>query len=81
MTSEKFSNFQMSENGILRFRKRLYVPNVDNIREHILAEAHSTPYSMHPGATKMYRDLIMHYWWPGMKRDVAQFVEQCLICQ
>ncbi|KAK6150843.1 hypothetical protein DH2020_015775 [Rehmannia glutinosa] len=29
----------------------------------------------------MYRDLKMHYWWPGMKRDIAQYVEQCLICQ
>ncbi|KAK6151820.1 hypothetical protein DH2020_014455 [Rehmannia glutinosa] len=29
----------------------------------------------------MYRDLKIHYWWPGMKRDIAQYVEQCLTCQ
>ena len=29
----------------------------------------------------MYRDLRVHYWWPGMKRDVGQFVAQCLTCQ
>ncbi|KAK6150716.1 hypothetical protein DH2020_015648 [Rehmannia glutinosa] len=29
----------------------------------------------------MYRDLKMHYWWPGMKGDIAQYMEQCLTCQ
>ena len=57
------------------------MPIVDNIRKDILTEAHSTPYSIHPGATKMYRDLKMHYWWPGMKRDIAQYMNQCLTCQ
>ncbi|KAK6145485.1 hypothetical protein DH2020_022305 [Rehmannia glutinosa] len=60
------SDFKISESGVLRFKERLYVPNRDNLRENVLAEAHSTPYSVHPGATKMYRDLKMHYWWPGI---------------
>ena len=29
----------------------------------------------------MYQDLKRRYWWPGMKRDVVQFVEKCLTCQ
>ncbi|XP_051133108.1 uncharacterized protein LOC127252823 [Andrographis paniculata] len=45
-------------------RNRLYVPDTDKIREDIMAEAHLTPYSVHPRATKMYRDLKLHYWWP-----------------
>jgi len=47
----------------------------------ILAEAHQSLYTAHPGSTKMYRDLREHYWWNGMKREVAQFVERCLTCQ
>nr|GFB40758.1 retrotransposable element Tf2 [Tanacetum cinerariifolium] len=35
----------------------------------------------HPGSTKMYHDLKQHFWWSGMKRDVATFVSRCLICQ
>ena len=56
-------------------------PDVDNLHKGILTEAHSTPYSVHPGTTKMYKDLKMHYWWPGMKTDVVRQVEQCLTCQ
>lgn len=31
--------------------------------------------------TKMYRDLKEHFWWNNMKRDVAEFVFRCLVCQ
>ena len=44
-------------------------------------EAHYTPYTVHPGATKMYKDVSKVFWWIGLKRDVAKFVEQCLTCQ
>lgn len=29
----------------------------------------------------MYRDLRESFWWNGMKREIAKFVEQCLTCQ
>ncbi|KAJ8755828.1 hypothetical protein K2173_024373 [Erythroxylum novogranatense] len=29
----------------------------------------------------MYRDLREHFWWKGMKRDIAEFVSKCLVCQ
>ncbi|KAD4982231.1 hypothetical protein E3N88_18902 [Mikania micrantha] len=45
-----------------------------------MEEAHKSKYSIHPGATKMYRDLRVNYWWPGMKRDIAKYVENCLTC-
>ncbi|KAL0448767.1 UNVERIFIED_CONTAM: Transposon Ty3-I Gag-Pol polyprotein [Sesamum latifolium] len=45
------------------------------------ARAHYAPYAMHPGSTKMYRDLRPYYWWPTMKKDVAEFVAKCLTCQ
>jgi hypothetical protein len=29
----------------------------------------------------MYQDLKRRFWWNGMKRDVAEFVERCSTCQ
>ena len=60
---------------------RLCVPDVGDLRREILDEAHNAPYAMHPGMTKMYNTLRQHYWWPGMKKDVAEFVVRCLTCQ
>ena len=33
------------------------------------------------GSTKMYQDLKKIFWWPGMKRGIAEFVASCLTCQ
>ncbi|KAK4389767.1 hypothetical protein Sango_2313700 [Sesamum angolense] len=46
----------------------------------IMHEAHYAPYAI-PGSTKMCRDLRPYYWWPTMKKDVAEFVARCLTCQ
>ena len=46
-----------------------------------MKEAHTTPYSLHLGSTKMYNDVKTMYWWPGMKKDISEFVAKCLTCQ
>ena len=60
---------------------RLCVPDVGELKKEIMEEAHSSAYAMHPGSTKMYHTLREHYWWRGMKKDVAEFVSRCFICQ
>ncbi|KAA0051348.1 reverse transcriptase [Cucumis melo var. makuwa] len=32
-------------------------------------------------STKMYRTLKKTYWWSGMKQEIAEYVDRCLICQ
>ena len=40
-----------------------------------------TLYSVHPSGDKLYKDLKQTFWWPNMKREVAEFVSRCLTCQ
>jgi hypothetical protein len=56
------------------------VPNLKHLRELILQEAHNSAYSIHPGSTKMYKDLKTRYWWYGMKGDIAEYVSLCDTC-
>nr|GEZ09874.1 retrotransposon protein, putative, Ty3-gypsy subclass [Tanacetum cinerariifolium] len=74
------TEFRLDEDDVLWQGTRLCVPNDATPREALLTEAHSSPFSVHPGSTKMYHDLKQHFWWSGMKRDVATFVSRCLIC-
>ncbi|KAL0539843.1 hypothetical protein IC582_024064 [Cucumis melo] len=73
--------FSLSSDGGLLFERRLCVPSDSAIKTELLSEAHSPPFSMHPGSTKMYQDLKRVYWWRNMKREVAEFVSRCLVCQ
>lgn len=59
---------------------RIWVPVLGNLRTLLLSEAHNLAYLIHPGSDKMYFDLRDLYWWPGMKRDVAQYVSECVTC-
>ena len=67
--------------GVLYFHDRLRVPNVDDLNNEIMDEAHSTRYSMHPGSTKMYHNLKNRFWLNDMKQEIAAFVSRCLTCQ
>ncbi|XP_042448982.1 uncharacterized protein LOC122033898 [Zingiber officinale] len=60
---------------------RLCVPESPSVKEDLLQEAHRSRFAIHPGSTRMYRDLRRSYWWTGMKKDIAYFVARCLVCQ
>ena len=64
--------FSTDSKGTVFFGNRLVVPKNRELRQPILKEAHDTPLSIHPGSTKMYRDLRQIFWWTRMKREIAQ---------
>jgi hypothetical protein len=78
---EKSLGFSEDDEGVLRYKGRICVPNVKKLKDKILREAHESAYSIHPGGNKMYHDLKATYWWYGMKRDVAEYVALCDTCQ
>ncbi|XP_071933149.1 uncharacterized protein [Coffea arabica] len=74
-------DFKLGSEGVLRFRDRIVIPADEEIRKEILEESHRSKYTIHPGVIKMYHDVKGLYWWEGLKKDVAEFVQRCLICQ
>ncbi|KAA3466370.1 DNA/RNA polymerases superfamily protein [Gossypium australe] len=74
-------DYNLNSDGVLCFRERVCMPRDIELRRMILQEAHSSPYAMHPGGSKMYRDLREQFWWPGLKREVTETVGKCLTCQ
>ncbi|GKA25886.1 putative nucleotidyltransferase, ribonuclease H, partial [Tanacetum coccineum] len=72
---DKHTEFSVDDDGVVWFEDRLCVPNDQALREKVMTEAHSSPFTIHPGSTKMYKDLKQYFWWNGMKQDVATFDE------
>ena len=77
----KETGFTAKEGGFLYYRDWVYVLNDDELKKSILKEVHSGSFAMRPGSTKMYQDLKTSFWWSRMKRDVAEFVTKCMVCQ
>ncbi|XP_070013090.1 uncharacterized protein [Nicotiana sylvestris] len=78
----KTTDFSFGMNdGTLWHQNRLCVPDIDGLRERIMAEAHTSRYSVHPGSTKIYHDLKEINSWNNMKIDVADFVAKRPNCQ
>jgi hypothetical protein len=78
---EKSSGFSEDDEGVLWYKGRICVPNVKELKDMILHEAHESAYSIHPGGNQMYHDLKATYWWYGKKRDIAEYVTHCDTCQ
>jgi hypothetical protein len=78
---EESPGFSQDDEGVLWCKGRICVPNIKELKDKILHEAHESAYSIHPGGSKMYHDLKATYWWYGIKRDVAEYVALCDTCQ
>ena len=71
VSKAKHTDYTIRDDRALVMGNRLCVPDDSKLKGEILEEAHSSAYAMHPGSTKMYRVLKEHYWWHGMKREIA----------
>jgi len=80
-SKESPQEYEISKDGMLLYRKRLVVPNDNNLKNLILNEFHTSHYAGHPGYQKMLTALRKEYYWPGMKKHVAEYLARCLECQ
>jgi hypothetical protein len=80
MRKGKAKGFHEDDQGVVWFEKRVCVPQDPELRKLILQEAHDSPYSIHPRNTKMYMDLKGRFWWSNMKRDIAEYIALCDVC-
>ena len=54
---------------------RVCVPDVEDLRKLIMEEVYCSTYVMHPGSIKE------NHMWFAMKKDIADFMSKCLVCQ
>jgi hypothetical protein len=44
-------------------------------------ELHKRPYLGHPGYQKMVTATRKQFYWPGLKKDIAEYLAKCIECQ
>jgi hypothetical protein len=53
------------------YKGNKYVANLRELKNIVLREMHNVPYVGHPGYQKTIAVVRRQYFWPGMKRKVA----------
>lgn len=81
LESRKAVKFSIRKDGKIRFRNKMFVPEGNGLQKELFKEAHQGPFSLHLGRIKMHCDLKASYWWPGMNKEIAEYVSTCLTCQ
>ena len=61
------SDFKVDDQGVLRFRNRICIPDDAEMKKMILEESHRSNLSIHPRATNMYHDLKKLFWRSRLK--------------
>jgi hypothetical protein len=61
MKESKAEDYRIDEQGTVWLKERICVPQDKALLEQIMREAHDSKYSIHPGSTKMYKDLKTRY--------------------
>ena len=67
--------------GIIRRQGRLWIGANSALRTKLIAALHCSAVGGHSGSTATYQRVRKHFDWRGLKRDVAEFVQQCTMCQ
>lgn len=57
------------------------MPNDQHLKNLILDEYHKIPYAGHPRYQKIISALSKGFFWPDMKKEMAEYLAGCLECQ
>jgi hypothetical protein len=78
---QKVENYKLETDGTLLYKNKIYVPNVHELKLMILKEMHNVPYARHPGYHKTVATVKGHYFCPGMKKEIIEYIARCTECQ
>ena len=71
---KRYEGYKLEEDELLKYKNKIYIPNVADLRRIVMDEIHQAPYSGHPRYQKTIVIARKQYFWPEMKKDVAEYI-------
>ena len=72
---------QREVNSVIYKERKVYVPKDDRLRAEIIRLHHNTLVGGHGGQQKIVELVTRNFWWPGVTKEVKQYMEECDACQ
>ena len=73
--------FRIEDDILIMGEALVYVPNDDALKTLLLSEAHDTIFGGHFGIEKTLEKIKRYWFWPGMAKDVEEYIKTCAVCQ
>jgi len=54
---------------------KVYIPKDERLRAEVIRLHHDTPVGVHGGQWKIAELVMRNFWWPGVTREMKQYVE------
>ena len=67
--------------SVLFYKEKNYIPQDETLRHDIAKMFHDNETAGHPGELETYNSIRHHYWWPGLRTYVKNYVKGCGTCQ
>lgn len=71
------SPWSMLHDKYVLYQGRLVVSTNEFLRTRVIEDLHCRAVTGHPGKTKTRKLVTTSYWWPGMGKDIDDFVANC----
>ena len=68
------------DNGVIRFKGRVWLGTNRLAQEHVMQALHSSAVGGHLGGLATYQRIKSLFGWPGMRESINQFVQACTTC-
>jgi hypothetical protein len=81
MSQHKLEGYELKEDGILMYKRKVYVTNVQELKNLLSSEMHKVPYARNPSYQKTLVVVKNKFYWHGMKNEVVVYIAKCMECQ
>ena len=66
--------------NILFYKGKNYIPKDTELQQDIVKIFHDHQTARHPGEIGTYNAVQQHYWWPGLRTFVKNYIQGCGTC-
>jgi Integrase zinc binding domain/Integrase core domain len=72
---------EVDDQKTIFYKGKQYIPKDQELRQDILKLFHDHEMAGHPGELETYNSVKQHYWWPGLRVFVKNYIKGFGICQ
>lgn len=69
------------QQGLIKHKDKVWIGHNSALQTKLISALHSSAIGGHSGISATYHRIKQLFGWKGMKKDVENFVRQCLVCQ